>query len=437
MLMSEEHRPSMRALQGDADRGVDVSYYIGIIKRRILYFLIPFFVVFVGGFAIAMALKPVYVAEGRILVESQQIPTELVRPTITATAKERIQVIEQRIMTRENLLAIVDKFKMFGDQRRNMSGTQLLDLMRQRTRVVPFELDQVRRRSDSLTIALTIGFEDESPEIAMRVANELVTLILNEDARNRTSRAQETTNFLSREVKKLEADLSSIEVQISEFKVRNNNREPISEKASMQLVMLKAELQEKSAVYADAHPDMIRLKRQIAALEKITATSAQVENGLEALLAQRASIQKNLEGATQKFSTARVGESLERAQFSERLEVLEQAILPQKPFKPNRPKLLAAALAAALLAGMGMVIGMETLDSTIRGTRDLSTVVDANLLAAIPYISTKKEVHQRRVRAVFAMGTLATISLGGLVATHMLVRPLDELWTVFMNRLLG
>jgi hypothetical protein len=172
-------------------------------------------------------------------------------------------------------------------------------------------------------------------------------------------------------------------------------------------------------------------------LEKVTATSAQVENGLDALLAQRASIQKNLEGATQKYSTARVGESLERAQFSERLEVLEQAILPQKPSKPNRPKLLALVLAVATLAGMGVVVAVEVLDDTIRGTRDLFGAVDAYLVAAIPYISTRKEVLQKRTRALFAAGTLVAISLGGLAATHTLVRPLDELWTLFMGRLLG
>ena len=50
--------------------------------------------------------------------------------------------------------------------------------------MVPFELDQ-SRRSDTVTIALNIGFEYEQPDIAMRVANELLPLILNEDARKR------------------------------------------------------------------------------------------------------------------------------------------------------------------------------------------------------------------------------------------------------------
>jgi uncharacterized protein involved in exopolysaccharide biosynthesis len=412
-----------------------VWHYIAILRRRIHFLLVPFFVVLVGGFVVVMALPPLYVAEGRLLVESQQIPTDLVRPTITASAKERIQVIEQRVMTRENMLAIVEKYQMFASKRQSLSGTQLLDLMRQRTRLTPFELDQARRRSD-LTIALTVAFEYEDPEIARRVANDLLTLILNEDARNRTSRAQETTKFLSKEVKKLEDELGATEAQIAELKKRYS-RDALSEKTSVQLALLKADFQEKATLYADAHPEMIRLKRQIAVLEKIAGQTAQYESGLETLQNQRAAIQKNLESAAQKASAARLGESLERAQFSERLEVLEQAVLPQKPTKPNRPKLLALALVLAGIAGLGAVVGAEVLDKTIRTTRDLYGVADAYLVVAIPYIATKKELFQRKLRTAFAAGTFTAIVVAGVVATHVLLRPLDQLWSSFLTRLLG
>ena len=108
------------------------------------------------------------------------------------------------------------------------------------------------------------------------------------------------------------------------------------------------------------------------------------ETGLETLQNQRASLQKNLESASQKLAAGRLGESLERAQFSERLEVLEQAIVPQKPFKPNRPKLLAMVLALAAVAGVAGVIAAEMLDTTLRGTRDLARVCDPYLVVAIP-----------------------------------------------------
>ena len=51
--------------------------------------------------------------KGEILVESPEIPTDLVEPTVTAAATERIQVIQQRLMARDSLLPIVEKFNLF------------------------------------------------------------------------------------------------------------------------------------------------------------------------------------------------------------------------------------------------------------------------------------------------------------------------------------
>jgi protein tyrosine kinase modulator len=452
--MLQNDRSQMQPPYDVDEQGLDPSHYFEILKKRKFYILVPFILVAAVGFAVVMLWPPTYLSEGKILVESQQIPTDLVRPTVTATARERLQVIEQRVMTRDNVLAIMDKYQIFADRRDTLSRTELLDLMRENIRIKPVEVDQLRGREGRSTIALTVGFTNRRPDIATKVANDLITLFLNEDARNRTNRAMETTKFLGREVQRLEGDLGSIENKISELK-RQQRSTPQGEAAvaaqNPQLATLKAELAAKSAIYAKSHPEIRRLKGQIEAVEKMnlsmppepvrTAGSGpQVDpavlDALDALITQRKSIQDNLEEAARKYSAARLGENLERDQFSERLEVLEQAIMPQKPIKPDRPKLLALAFVAAVMAGFAGVFAVETFDRTIRGSRDLLKIVDGNLLVAIPYISTRAEL--RRKKSKIALVTLISIVvvLGALAAVHFLVRPLDELWEIFLNRLI-
>ena len=175
---------------------LDPLYYYEILKKRKFYALIPFFCIFAIGWTIVMLMPPTYLSEGKILVESQQIPVDLVRPTVTATASERIATIQQRVMTRDNLLKIVDKYDMYADQRSKLSRTDLLDRMRANTVVRPVDIDPALQRNQNFTVAITVGFTDRRPDIATKVANELITLFLNEDARNRTNRATETTKFL-------------------------------------------------------------------------------------------------------------------------------------------------------------------------------------------------------------------------------------------------
>ncbi|HEY1362520.1 MAG TPA: sugar transporter [Xanthobacteraceae bacterium] len=436
MTMLQNSRAQMEAAYEAPEQGLDLGYYLDVLKRRFLFILVPFVLVLGVGSAIVMLLPPKFVSEGKILVETQQIPIDLVRPTVTATAAERIRVIEQRIKTRDNLLAIVDKFQLFPEHRQKLSGTELLDLMRERTHIEPFDLKIQQRPTGNLTIAVTVGFEYEKPDLAMRVANELITLLLNEDARNRTSRAMETTKFLAREVKRLEAEFAAIETQIAAYRSRPNRSVP--DQILAQYSLLKAELEAKSTLFSATHPDIVRLKRQIAALEKIIGDQGmQADSGaLDALMTQRASIQKNLEAAQQKYQVASLGESLERDQFSERLQVLEQAVIPQKPVKPNRPKLLAVVLALALAAGIGCVVAIESLDRTIRRSQDLFRLADSHMIVTIPYIATKAEAARRRARAALFGGAAAAAVLGALALAHFFLRPLDELWAIFLNRLM-
>jgi uncharacterized protein involved in exopolysaccharide biosynthesis len=417
---------------------LDPFYYFEILKKRKFYGLIPAICIFAIGWSIVMLLPPTYQSEGKILIESQQIPVDLVKPTVTATAVERVATIQQRVMTRENLLKVADKYQMYADQRDRLSRTDMLDLMRANTIVKAVDIDpQLQRRErGSMTVAITVGFADRRPDIATKVANELITLFLNEDARNRTRRATETTKFLAQEVEKLQAELASIDRKIIE-----SRQQVLVEGTLPQLPALKAELAAKSAVFGQSHPEIRRLKAQIEALEKepVTAGQAPTTIGggqfLDPLLLQRLGVQTNLESTNAKLAAARRGENLERDQFAERLEILEQAVPPQRPAKPNRPKLIALMFFVAIVAGFAGIWTIETVDRTIRSSRDLVTVSNGQLIVAIPYIATKAELKSKKSRITFVIGALAAILLIALIAIHLLWRPLDELWPILLVRL--
>ena len=199
---NESYRSGELGFGEDHGQSLNFSHYIDILKRRIFYFLLPFGLVSILGLSFAAIQKPKYLSEGKILVETQRIAPDLVRPIVTATASERIQLIQQRVMTRDNLLSI-------ATQVRAVSWTiGVLELMRKSTQIKPAEVEGQHRQGVA-TIAFTVGFEHENPELAMRVANEFVTLIVDEDARSRTSRATEAVKILTDEAKDIEDKLEA------------------------------------------------------------------------------------------------------------------------------------------------------------------------------------------------------------------------------------
>src|SRR5664280_2777781 len=239
------------APEQQADQFLTPEYFYDVIKRRALYFVIPFALIFAIGGAITALLPATYVSEGKMLIESQEIPTELVQPTVSSLAYERVALLQQRIMVRDKLLAIADKYKLselartdlfLARWRPQMSATDIVDMMRERTQIKPLKSEMAVRPGQRQFIAFTVSFENERPEIARQVANELVTTILNEDVRARTNSALETTRFLEREAKRLETELATVEVKIADAKNRETHA-PINPAGSpeTQLTMLTNE----------------------------------------------------------------------------------------------------------------------------------------------------------------------------------------------------
>ena len=114
MTISEDF--DQAALMGTGSE-FDPRRYLKILRRRYLFLIIPAIVIFAGAYWYSQVLPPVYRSSATILVESQLIPTDLARPTVSANASERIQLIEQRLMTRDNLLGIARTYGLFSQRR--------------------------------------------------------------------------------------------------------------------------------------------------------------------------------------------------------------------------------------------------------------------------------------------------------------------------------
>jgi len=91
--------------------------YLDMLRRRKRYIIIAFPLLLAISTAVTFLLPPIYQSEGVILIESQEIPQDLVRSTVTSYAEQQIQVIKQRILTTSRILETVDKYKVYQDER--------------------------------------------------------------------------------------------------------------------------------------------------------------------------------------------------------------------------------------------------------------------------------------------------------------------------------
>ena len=207
------------------DSEFQIKDVISIIKRRYLYFVVPFIVLLGATLAVAVLLPPVYQSSGLILIESPQISQSIVAGSIDSAARERIEVIKQRVMTRTNLLAMAEKFGVFDSkEQKKLTSSEKVEEMRELSNIE--FIGAGGSRGAQATIAFKVSFDHRNPRTTARVANELVTLFMNENVKTRTQIATETTEFLKQEAEKLERQLVEIEDKIATYKQENGNALP-------------------------------------------------------------------------------------------------------------------------------------------------------------------------------------------------------------------
>lgn len=421
----------------DQSAGLNLGRLADIFKRRFFLFLFPFASVAIAGMFFAALQKPNFVSEGKILLEAQLLAPDIVRPVSSMTAPERVQLLQQRVATRDRLLAIAAKFALFP------KSADVLESMRSSIQFKPVAVDAQTRMS-TLSVAFTVGFEYPDPEIAMAVAKELVATIVSEDDRTRSDRAAEAVNILAGETRDLENKLEDTQARIIDAARRPADTSPAtSDQQKLQLSALgalRAELAQKMSVYSEAHPAVISLKKRIVLMEKTVQEPPQIAQSkpsqaddVEALKRQREAIEKRLSEANAKLTTARLTQKISREQQAEQLQVIEEPTLPQKPLKSNRLKMVAGAFGAALILGIGCALAAELLNGTIRHPSDLAGSMPASVTVFIPYIETTGDVIRARARLVFgAVCVLLVMAiLAGLAAAIAFHLPIEGIGTLF------
>lgn len=197
---------------------LDLTFYFAVFLRRLHYFIIIFALVSAASIAAAFLLPAVYTANSVLLVESSQIPGPLAAPTVQAQALEKLQTIENRLMTRTNLLEIAQKLKVFRDMPK-MSPDDIVQAMRQNTRIG-------KNAGRGQATIMTIAFDGETGPIAAGVVNEYVTLILKADVEIRTGNAEDTLEFFNQEVKRLSGEIDIMSEKILDFQNKNADALP-------------------------------------------------------------------------------------------------------------------------------------------------------------------------------------------------------------------
>ncbi|MDI7860742.1 Wzz/FepE/Etk N-terminal domain-containing protein [Rhizobiaceae bacterium n13] len=199
---------------------IDVRFYVSILLRRLPYLVAITAVSTVLGITVALLMPRVYQSTAKILVEPPQIPAEMVQSTVPTSSLEQLQIIQQQITTRDNLIELAGKLDVYGGQEEKPSADNIVKDMRSR-----ITFDELQMGGPTV---FSVSFQADTPVLSTTVANELAALILRNSQRQRTDRADDTLQLFDDQVSRLAAELDMIEADLLKFKTANKDTLPES-----------------------------------------------------------------------------------------------------------------------------------------------------------------------------------------------------------------
>ena len=288
----------------------DISKILNTLHRRKGLIVSVFVVVSSLAGYLASVLPNVYQSSALILVTPQRVPTSFVASTVTIDLRERMQSITQEIMSRTQLEKIVREFNLY----------QKVVTLEDRINVLRKSIRIESRRNN----VFQLSFESEDPEKAKQVTSRLGSLFIDQNLNAREQQVQGTKSFINAETERLRKEFEEQEAVVTRYKaahgyelpdqldtnlrtleqlrrgLESNNQRlsalqerravlqkqnveadipkvdsvagPLSVPVntvpqSVQLEMKKKELDSLLQRYSNKHPDVIRAKKEIQALE--------------------------------------------------------------------------------------------------------------------------------------------------------------------------
>jgi polysaccharide chain length determinant protein (PEP-CTERM system associated) len=260
---------------------LDWAKYWAVARRRCWLFVLPFFVGWAVVWSVSWLLPSVYRSSTLILVQHQS--NSLVVGSNGQELQSRMDSISQQVLSRTNLLRIATTLNLYADQRSSgkLTDDELVDRMRKN-----IEIEVAQTSGDRVPSSFNIYFRSPSPDIAQQVTTELTSALISGTIENTQSELERQNKFLDREMAEVRSKLTDQEEKVRVYKDRHIGELPGQLQSNIQILSGKqSQLQGEQDALSAARQRREYLETLLSQYTSATATtkSGEVPVGLPAL----------------------------------------------------------------------------------------------------------------------------------------------------------
>lgn len=173
-----------------------------------------------------------YRSETVILIEQRKVPNYLVEPNIsTDIQQQRLQSIREQMLSRTGLLALIEKFHLYGSEEGYRDPDALAERMRKDIKIELMEEPGRRELA-----AFQVSYSATDPITAQEVTRELASQFIVETLQDRKQLSEDTTSFLEGQLDEARQSLAAQEEKLREFRTVSSGELPEQLQTNLQIL---------------------------------------------------------------------------------------------------------------------------------------------------------------------------------------------------------
>ncbi|KMK65645.1 chain-length determining protein [Puniceibacterium sp. IMCC21224] len=409
-----------------------VAEVFAALRRRAFLILVIVAIGCVLSLRFAVDQTRLYETTAVVQIEDARVPDSLAGAGAQADdAAHRVRLIEQRLMSRDNLMAIMEKHNLFvGDSSQSLN--ERVFMMREAARIEEIVNSAQSWQPGVTPSGLRISVTLDDPQMAADLANELMYSVIEQSRERSLSRARDTFSFFAEESARAEEEIAAMEEKIATFKRDNADNLPAGTAAlrdqirtlrdnemllDQEIVTLRStadrqreEVQARQIGLLEEQKSLV--SRRIEAIEATIRSAPEVERALNGLERELSRLQEKYSVITRRKAEAEMGQMLEDRQQSDRFEILETALVPEYPVSRSRKKTAIMGAVASVIVALGVAFVFELMNPAIRNAAQMERMLGIQPVVSIPHISTRAD---RRRRGLGLVGVVLAL-IAGIIA---------------------
>jgi polysaccharide chain length determinant protein (PEP-CTERM system associated) len=226
-----------------------------ILWRRAWFALLPFAVVSAGAAVLARVLPDTYRASALVAVVPQQVPESIVRPAVTSRLPERLQAIQNQVLSRPRLERLILDLNLYAEERQTGIMDDIVQRMRTRDlRITP-----------QGAVAFLVTYTGPDPVSTKRVVDQIASDFIAESLVDRSRQTDLTNQFIETQLEEARRRLAERDAAVAAYRRAHGHELPSQQQTNLQAMMAaNAQAQAAAQVRNTASESRLELERLLA-----------------------------------------------------------------------------------------------------------------------------------------------------------------------------